>query len=202
MSALRIQCSALTAPFGALPLHDLRGLRDRFHRLVLDRRHRQAGGVRRRDHVLARGKPRRRHLVGRAPDVHRAAGEPPGIERRLERRLVDQVAARDVDEVRAFLHLVEGLRIHEVFGLGGRHREGHNVVGFLQQLVQRHLLHLLVGIVDQNPHAERSCHTHDFLADRPVADHAERAALELPAHVRVRNAALVVHRRRPGNAAR
>src|SRR5262245_48430680 len=68
-------------PFGGPSLHDLGCLRRGFHRLVLDRRQREAGGVRRGDDVLARSEARRRHLVGCAPDVHRESRELARVER-------------------------------------------------------------------------------------------------------------------------
>jgi hypothetical protein len=74
------------------------GLPDRLQRLVLDRLGREAGGVRRRDDVGATGQAGRGHLVGRAADIHRRARDPPLVERARERRLVDEVAARGVDE--------------------------------------------------------------------------------------------------------
>src|SRR5688572_2061524 len=92
-------------PFRGPSLHDLGRLRRRLHRLVLDRRQREAGGMRRGDDVLAPRQARRRHLVGRAAHVHGEAGEVPRVERRLDRGLVDQVAARDVDQIRTLLHL-------------------------------------------------------------------------------------------------
>src|SRR3954470_7980745 len=99
---LCIQC-ALRRP----ALHDLGGLRHRFHRLVLDRRERKAGGMRRGDYVGPRGEARRRHLVGRAADVHGEAGEVAGIERRFDGLLVDEIAARYVDETGTALHLFQ-----------------------------------------------------------------------------------------------
>ena len=65
---------------------------------MLGRGRRQPTDMRRCDHVLARGEARVGHLVGQASDIHRGAGEMPRIERRLQRGLIHQFAAREVDE--------------------------------------------------------------------------------------------------------
>jgi hypothetical protein len=83
-------------------------LRHGFHRLVFHGRRREAADVRRGDHARVRGHARRRHLVGRAAHVERAAGDGAGVQRGEQRVFIDQVAARGVDEERMRLHGGEG----------------------------------------------------------------------------------------------
>jgi hypothetical protein len=84
--------------------------------------------MRRGDDIRARGEARRRHLVRRTADVHGAAAEMARHERGLERLLVDQVAARDVDEIGAALHLREGTSVHKLLGLRAGEGERDDVV--------------------------------------------------------------------------
>ncbi len=121
---------AFTAPFGARPLTISAACATVSSDWCSIAGEREAGGVRRGDHVGARSEPRRGHLVRRSSHVERAARDVPGIERRLQRRLVDQVAARDVDEIGAALHLGEGGVVHQVFGFRRRDGERHDEVRF------------------------------------------------------------------------
>src|SRR3989475_12680039 len=71
--------------------------------------------------------------------------------------LVDEVAARDVDEESAALHARERRVVHQVLGLGGRGREAHDVIRRRQHLGQVHLLdplargHAHVGVGHEHP---------------------------------------------------
>ena len=74
-------------------------------------------------------------LVGE--DIDRRAGQVPGGEQLGERRLVDNPAARRVDQHRARLHRLHHLAAEEAPGLGGqRHVQRHDVA-LAQQVLQR-----------------------------------------------------------------
>ena len=73
------------------------------------------------------------HVEGRARDVA-------GIERRAQRRLVDQPAARAVDDAHALLHRRERLAVDDVLGLLGQRRMQGDEIGAPDQLVELHLL--------------------------------------------------------------
>jgi hypothetical protein len=77
-----------------------------------------------------------RVLLGRLGDEHveRGAGDVARIEQLLERRLVDQPAARAVDDAHALLGLGEVLAAEDVARLVGQRRVQRDEVGALEQL--------------------------------------------------------------------
>ena len=138
-----------------------------------------------------------RLLVVVAADIHRATGQPAGIQRLQQSRLVDQVAARSIHEKRACFHLRERVDIHQVLGFFGGNRETGDEIRLRQQLRQFDLhqsgiRNLCVGIVDQHTHAQRHAQITQVTPDLPVADHAERCPIQLTAHEGVRHSARMV----------
>ena len=128
----------------------------------------------------------RGHLVGRAADVERGAGDASLVEGDRERRLVDEVAAREIDQECIAAHEPQLRRADQIFGLLRRHRQRQYEIGALQQLVELDLLDLAVldhdvRVVDQNLHAERQGEIGDAAAKRAVADDAGGGAGELAA---------------------
>ena len=100
----------------------------------------------------------------------------PVLERLGERRLVDQTAARGVDEDRGRLHLLELFRPDHVLGLGReRHVQGDDVA-LAQDGVEIDQAGLREDVEGQHLHAERLGALADRLAERAVADDAERRA--------------------------
>src|SRR6187399_504028 len=75
-----------------------------FQRLVFDRLRRQAADMRGGDDVGKLRKLRTWHLVGRAADIHRGTGDTILEQRLRQRRFVDEVAAREIDEDGMLLH--------------------------------------------------------------------------------------------------
>ncbi len=73
--------------------------------------------VRRGEHVVEL-EQRQRAAGLLLEHVERGAGQVPGLERLVERGLVDDAAAGAVDEVGALLHLGEGGGAEQVLGLG------------------------------------------------------------------------------------
>ena len=149
--------------------------------------------MRRRDHVWQAGEVGRGHLVGGAADVHGAAGDRARAQGLLERLLVDQVAARDVDEVRGALHPKKLVAADQVLGLRRGDGQTDHEVGFFQQRAEVGLAQrgrgLDVGIAHQDLHAERQAELGQAPADAAIADDAERAAEKLAAHDGCRRAA-------------
>ena len=134
------------------------------------------------DHVGAGGEMRRGHLVGCAAYVQSSAGDALLIEGGCERRLVDEVAAREVDEERVGAHEPQLRRADQVLGLLGGHRQRQHEIGALQQLVELHLLDLAmldhdVRVAHQHLHAERQRQLADAAAEGTVADDAGRRAV-------------------------
>ena len=77
--------------------------------------------------------------------VEGGAREMAGIERRLQRRLVDQSAARAIDDARAFLHLADGVGGDDVPRLVGERRMQRDEIGARQQIVQLDFLDAEIG---------------------------------------------------------
>ncbi len=147
----------------------------------------------RREHD-ATGDPALRALLDEA---ERGAGEVPGIEGRAERRLVDQVAARRVEEEGAALHAGKGDPVHQVLGFRRCHGEADDEVGRAQQFGQFHLrdarvLGARVRVGHQHAHVERQRHVGEPAADGAVADDPDRRAFELAADPRFGHLAAVV----------
>ena len=81
-------------------------------------------------------------VVRRLRDEHveAGAGDRARDERVVQRVLVDEAAARDVDDVRRRLHLRELLGADHAGGLGGLRHVDRDEVALLEQLVERHQL--------------------------------------------------------------
>ena len=124
--------------------HDRAAARRRRRADVLQRppAHRFAGFERRASQV------RQQHDVlhlqqlgghGRFPlvDVDARRGDLPALQRGHERRLVDDVAARRVDQDARFLHLAEPLRVHQVTRLGQRRAVQRDEVRLPENCLER-----------------------------------------------------------------
>ena len=130
---------------------------------------------------------------------------------RLQRRLVDQLAARRVDDPDARLHPRKAVVVEEMLRLGRRRQMERQEVGGRAHLVERQQLdaHALGDlarderIVGDDAHAERAGALRHLLADAPEAGDAERLAAQLGAEKPLLLPLAVLHR--PiggGNAAR
>ena len=124
-------------------------------------------------------------------DVDAGAGDFAGLQRGVERFLVDEAAAGDVDDVRGALHLLEGLGAEHADGL---RRLGHvdaDEVRLREQLVQGHQLHAElggagrgdVGIVGEDLGVEALQAGGDEGADPAQADDADLLLEEFDAGV-------------------
>ena len=153
---------------------------------------RLAGGgaeMRRADHVrmteqrvLVRGLGRE-HVEGRAGDLS-------GIKRCAQSRLVDQAAARAIDDAHALFHRRDRLGVDDVSGLLGQRRMQRDEIGALEQIVKLDLLDAEIHralrrqerIIGDHPHAQAQRAVGDDRADIAGADDAERLAGDLDAH--------------------
>ena len=141
-------------------------------------------------HVQQRMLGRRRLLL---PHVEPGGGEMAAGQRRMQRRLVVDVAARGGDEDRAGLHPGEALGIHQPAAVGGERQVQADHVALGQQLRHLHLAgaarrdgrRVDVGVAGQHRAGEGEA---DDLrhpgADIADADQPDRAAAQLPAHQR------------------
>ena len=93
--------------------------------------------MRRGDDVGARGEVERGLLVLRAADIHRGAGDALLVERARERRLVDQIAARQVDEEGGWPHVRESGGVHQVLGRLIGDGEADDEIRARQQVLER-----------------------------------------------------------------
>ena len=125
---------------GHAALQQLAQLGHRLQRLVFDGRWRQTADVRRGNHPRMPRQHRRGHLVGRTSHIHGAAGQVADVQRLQQGALVDQVAARGIDEERTGLHRGEAGGVHQVLGCGYRWRQAHHMVGPCQQRAEFELL--------------------------------------------------------------
>src|SRR5712692_5986858 len=199
---LRVDGAGRNAPGG-----ELGDLAHGVESLVLDRFRGEARRVRRRDHVGPARELERGHLVRRTPNVDRGARDAPLLERPLERRLIDQIAARQIDEERTRLHLRESRGVHQILGFLGRDGEAYHEVGFGEQRVERRLTDAgrrdgLVRVADDHLHAERLADRREISADDAIADDPQGGALELTSGAGLRSAALAINERRARDVAR
>ena len=124
--------------------------------------------------------------------VERGARDLAGVERRLQRGVVDEPAAGDVEHAHAVAHLGERLGVEEAFGLGGLGQVDGDEVGLRVDvlggvgLVDSQLAVALgadEGIEREHAHPEPARALGDELADAPEAEHAERLLVQLDAGV-------------------
>ena len=158
---------------------------DRHHRHPLARRVAGAADVR-QQHDVRRAEQRiaRRQRL----DLHHvepSAGDPALLERMDERALVDDAAARRVDEDRRALHRSQLLRADDVARLGRqRHVKAHEI-GRSQQIVERNALGRRMRLGHCRPagvehaHAEARRTPRDGLPDLAEPDDAERRAVDV-----------------------
>ena len=143
---------------------------------------------RRHDLLVAEQDIRGRRLF--LEHVERGAGDMSGVERRLQRLLVDQPAAGAIDDARALLHLGDGFRGKDVLGLGRhRHMQGDEI-GPRQKIVEFDLLDAKIQrplgrqirIVSDDAHLQALGAVGDDRADVACADQAQHLAGDLHAH--------------------
>ena len=123
------------------------------------------------------------HVEGRARDMA-------GIERGRERDLVDETAARAIDDAHALLRLGDVFSRQDVLGLRRHRRMQRDDVGAREQFVELDLLDADVlgafrrqeGIEGDDAHAQADRAIGDDRADIAAADHAERLGRDLDAH--------------------
>ena len=99
--------------------------------------------------------------------------------------LINDTAARAVDDPHAFLHLGKLLRADHIRGLFGLRQMQADVVGLCQQFIECDQLDasnfLHVGIIRNNGHAHHGGAFGNFLADVAHADQTEGFAADLVA---------------------
>ena len=106
--------------------------------------------------------------------VETGAGDHALAQRVGERGFIDNAATRGVDDAGALLHRRQLFRADHVLGLRRQRQiERHNV-GLAQQGRDVDDIRSRNGVVDQHLHAERDGALFDFLAERAIADDAER----------------------------
>src|SRR5882672_2148848 len=128
------------------------------------------------------------------------------LERRDQRRVVDDPAAGGVDQDRGRLHQRELLRADQVVARGGiRHVEAYEI-RLPQELLQARVLRACgaldlarkpAAVVVQHPHREAFRALRDRLADAPHADDAEGRMVDVDAEKLVVLPALPVPRAQP-----
>ena len=77
--------------------------------------------------------------------VERCAGHLAGIERHAQRLLVDQAAARAIDDAHPFFHFGERSRVDDVLGLFGERGVQRDEIRTLEQLVELDFVHADIG---------------------------------------------------------
>jgi hypothetical protein len=123
--------------------------------------------------------------------VERRAAELPARERRRDGRLVDDAAARGVDQDRAALHRREPSRVDEVPRRRDQRHVQRDDVGLREQRLETARLDARVAprrrvrrqrdVVADRAHAERAAHPRGTPADVAEADDAQRPAGDLAA---------------------
>ena len=124
-----------------------------------------------------------------AEDVEGGPGDFTRLESLDERLVDDKLAAGAVDDANTGLHDADGVRVDEPFGLGGQSDVECEVVGVLEDVVDRDERDVVLagddggdeGVVANERHAEGVGAAGDFEADAPEPDDAERLAPQLGA---------------------
>ena len=122
--------------------------------------------------------------------VERGAGDMPGVEPRLKRRLIDQPAACAVDDAHALLGLGQILGRQDVARLVGQRRVQRDEIGAREQVVELHLLHAHLHCAFGRQERIERHHLHfqpsgaigDDRADVPRTDQPQSLGGELDAH--------------------
>ena len=115
-------------------------------------------------------------------DVDRGAGDVAGFERLAQRRLVNELAARAVDQPHAFFDELKRLGIDDVAGLVGQRRVQGDEIGAPPQLVELDFfdaeldraLGRQIRIVGDHLHLQPDRPVGDDRTDIAAADDAER----------------------------
>ena len=143
---------------------------------------------------------RRQHDVGQRAErqvvrgrfllvnVQRRAADLAALQRLEQRGLIDQAAARAVDDAHALLALGQRRRVENLVRLGRQRHVHGDEIGARQEVGQivrqlhlqaaRAALHE-IGIVGDDVHPERNRAPRDFAADAAHADDAQRLAVQL-----------------------
>ena len=118
----------------------------------------------------------------RVEDVETCAGDASLAQRLDERVLIDDRAARDVDEEGGRLHQPQPARVEQAARLVGQRAGDDDDVGVREQRLEGNVPHPVLGhrrpLRDENVHLPRRQQAHDLASDPAVADHAERPARE------------------------
>ena len=140
-------------------------------------------------HVLM---PEQDVLVGRLPREHVEGGARhlARLERLVQVRLLDQPAARAIDDAHARLHATDRLGIDDAPRRVGEWDVKGDEIGPAEQLVERHLLDMKrrgpfgreVGIVGDHLHAQAERPLGHESADVAAADYRQGLAGELDSH--------------------
>src|SRR5215472_6950279 len=134
------------------------------------------------------------------PDIDRGAAEPVLGQRGIKRVLVDDLAARDVDEERAGLHQRQPPRVEQICRFRPQRGADRDRVAARQHLVERGervdaldlgIRRTRAAVGGDNAAAERRGAARYLAPDAAIADDAERRA----AHLAMRDAALHPARR-------
>ena len=145
--------------------------------------------MRRADHLIEREE---RIVLGRLDreDIEGCARDVAAFDRRFQRLLVDQAAARRIDDAHALLRLGQRLGIENVARLVRQRHVERDEIGPCEQRLQRDLLDVQIGralgrkigIVGDHLHAQAPPERRHDRADVAATDDTERLAEELNAH--------------------
>ena len=148
------------------------------------------------EHARMARQRRRRHLVGRAADVERAAAEVAGVERGEQGGVVDQLAARGVDEEGAAASSPRTRRRPSAsrsrrWPARGRRRSRTRRAARAAATWRsaRVAPSIGCGVVDQRRACRGRARGRRGAADLAEADHAQGRAAQLAAHARRRRLA-------------
>ena len=106
--------------------------------------------------------------------VHAGAGDDALAQGAGQRRLVDDAAARGVDDASGLLHRREFFRRNHAFRLRRQRQVQRDDVGLAQDGRDVDLVRHVRHVVDQHLHAERDRAPLDLLAERAIPNDAER----------------------------
>jgi len=119
----------------------------------------------------------------RRRDIEAGPADLPGPQRLDERGLVDQAAARRIDQQGLALHQGEFGRADQVAGAVVQGAVQSDDVAFSQQLLERRIQTALLGRAlaprEEYAHAQRPTYAGDRLAQGALADNAQRGASKI-----------------------
>ena len=146
-------------------------------------------------------------MIWRAADIHGGAGQMLCFKCHHQCCLINQFAAREIDEARTRLHGRKGSDVEQMLGGSVGNREADHDIRSCQHFIERRLGNAWISdlgerIRNRNAHAERQGYLGKALTDAPIANYAKPRCGKLQPHASLRQAASAIGTRHGADIAR